>query len=219
MFVARSGGSLPPVGERGLAVAFQDCACGAGVAALLALEPLAAGVRTVTELQLGDTSAEPVGRLITHGSLSLLLLRSLADVEEISVGAAVCALAAGSKLLVFAALRFPATLPDDGVVRTIAFSGASRGERPAFPPDAAVEDGFLAALLHVARASGTPTLALLAPAHKARRSDVEEVTDVCRLLAAAAARELDCAFEMKSSEAVRAPKSSERDEDRRLLYT
>ena len=72
-------------------------------------------------------------------------------------------------------------------------NGAPSNKRPNLPPDSPVMDGVLAGLLLLCRATGTPTLALLAHGYKGSGADAEAL-DTSRALATAASGILDCAF-------------------------
>jgi len=195
-----------------VAVGWRDCACGAGPLALAALQPPDGCVSECCKLEVVEAgaAAAPAGRLITFreaaaGSAprtSLLLLSApaaLGEAEQTALAAAVFEFAVAKQrapeavqLLLCGAMRFPALLDDPGTLRALAFNGASSRKRPGFPGATPVPDGFLASLLNVARASGTATLALLAPAHLLRRQDAD-CLEVARTLAVALCGYLDCA--------------------------
>ena len=78
-----------------------------------------------------------------------------------------CAAGPTSRLVVTAAMRFPAS-QGEPTVCAVAFNGAAAAGLPSLPPDTTVSDGMLASLLHFCRAGGLPTLALLAPGYRVR---------------------------------------------------
>jgi hypothetical protein len=178
-------------------LAYDDVAGGASLQALQALEAPGGCSVQARELAL-DGWASPVRLLrwvelggATRASL-LLLPAAEAGRETQAAAAALRFAAAASRLVLAAAMRFPALLDDAGTVRALAFNGASSRKRPGFPATAPVPCGVLAALLHLSRAAGTPTLALLAPAH--RSLTAEEAGECARILAVAICGELGCGF-------------------------
>ena len=186
-----------------LAIAWRDLA-GAGLRALSALEPGEGCSASSLDVEIdGLSGAEPKAQLVNicdadacvRTSL-LLLLASPSEEEQTSLAAAVHDFASPcGRVVLVAAMRFPAVLDCDDGVRALAFNGACSNRRPGFPADTVVPDGLLAALLHFFRAGGTPTLALLAPGFRTRcvTGDAEAL-EVARTLAAAACGTLDCAF-------------------------
>ena len=210
-FELRARGEVPQLAPM-VAVGWADCACGAGSLALAALLPPDGCVSVSCDLELVEAgTAVPVGRLVTFqeaaGSVprtSLLLLSTpaaLCEEEQTAVAAAVHEFAVAKQetaegvqrlFLLVGAMRFPAELDDEGTLRALAFNGASSRKRPGFPAATPVPDGLLAGLLNIARASGTPTLALLAPAHLLR-SQSAECLEIARTCAIALCGYLDCA--------------------------
>lgn len=210
-----------------LAIAWRDLA-GAGLRALSALEPGEGCSASSLDVEIdGLSGAEPKAQLVNFvcdadgcvRTSLLLLLASPSEEEQTSLAAAVHEFASPcGRVVLLAAMRFPAVLDCDDGVRALVFNGASSNRRPGFPADTVVPDGLLAALLHFSRAGGTPTLALLAPGFRTRcvTGDAEAL-EVARTLAAAACGTLDCAFAPERLSAVDAPLAGFADTS--LVYT
>lgn len=207
--------------------------CGAGLRALASLEPADGCSSSTQELVadgVGDSvSPQIAARLVNFSDAngvvrsSLLLFHlAVSEAQHTEAAAALHSfLLSGSQkaatIVPVAAMRFPASVRDDSVmVRAIAFHGGQSNKRPGFPEDTPLQDGILAGLLHLCRAAGTPTLALLAQGFP--RQSEEDACEVARALAAAACGTLDCGFAAGAAAkwAPREPSVSEGDDA--MLY-
>jgi hypothetical protein len=189
------------------ACAWPDVA-GAGLAALASLEPAERCTSTAVDLiadgLTGAHTRGPHARLVNFSncvdgtlvSSALLFLVPVDEAQTTDAAAAMHAFLTASAtpptLVPVAATRFPLAVQDDsGLVRAITLNGASH-KRPGFPPDMQLLDGVLAALLHLCRAAGTPTVALLAEGTAQATED--DARDTSRALAAATCGILGCGF-------------------------
>jgi hypothetical protein len=192
-----------------------DIACGAGVAALLSLLPPDGCTASSADISVPGVPGvvRRVSFLLPGGSVRstlLLVLSTVCEADHTAVAYALYSFAAGTPLLVIAAaMRVPALLDDAGTVRALAFNGASSSKRPGFPAETPVPCGFLAALLHFCRSGGKPTLALMAPAHRARSSADADASECARTLAVAVCGALGCGFGGGKGEPERRLASSE----------
>lgn len=205
--------------------------CGAGLRALAALEPAEGSTCSSCELIADGVDAKgPHARLINfldagagvRASLLLFLLPTDQAHHTEAAAALHSFLFAGSQtpptVVPVAAIRFsPSVRDNSGLVRAIALNGAPSHKRPGIPEDAPLQDGVLAGMIHICRASGTPTLALLAQGFA--RQPEEDVQDVARALAAATCGVLDCGFSSHAIATWSAPRESGGDADEAtLLY-
>ena len=208
------------------ACAWPDVA-GAGLRALAALEPSEGCTTTTVDLTADDLTGDgPHARLVNFssadGSLVSSVLLFLVPVDEAQTTDAAAAMhafltaSATTTLIPVAATRFPLAAQDDsGLVRAITLNGAQH-KRPGFPPDMQLLDGVLAALLHLCRAAGTPTVALLAEGTS--QASEEETRDTARALAAATCGILGCGFSSASRWAAPRERGSGAGGDTSLMY-
>ena len=197
---------------------------GAGVRACLALQPPPGCFVRALELELdgssnverafaADTGRTSVAELITFSDAAgaplsslILLLAPFPEEQQTAVAAATFAFCAGPRTLVLAgAMRMPSESGPD--VRSAAFHCAPPPGLLPLSTSTGLSDGFAAAWVQLCRASGQPSLLLLAPGYRVRlpgsAADDEAVAVACRL-AAALAPLLKCSFSAEAAAAQRA---------------
>ena len=137
-------------------VTFADSSGAPKQSLLLLLAPVPEEHQTAVAAAIFDFLKQPAG---AHSAPNALASAALTE----PCGAA----GPSSRLLVAAAMRFPASQAEPTVC-AVAYNGAAAAGLPSLPPDTTVSDGMLASLLHFCRAGGLPTLALLAPGYRVR---------------------------------------------------